>query len=690
MDITFKDKANIYPKARTKAMSVAPLSPLPEPSINIYEKRPLKTNSQNLSFKGLSSIKVSHAVKEFGNEFGESAGKYFKERILKANSIKNSGLDIEGDSIKFTQKPFAKNMLDILAYPVKGMVPDVINSVVYGLKRLTSNPHTLDSISEMKVFKNRREHMQSLSDAASIERYFSMVEKGQKGFKDGHTRFNPNVASYNAVPERVLTRLVTGSIPAFFLANDAYNLSTFMNDNKDMAKDEKKRRFNQEMARVGITAASTFAVLSMFSKKSNSSENVTVVLMALLTFASEVIGRKAAGVPVLPVGEKEALKYAKKRGKVQEQDNQQKPSGTNFEANLKTKKKEPNAAPPQKGKITFKNILKVLGVLVAAGFGVDKITSIKVIEKNLAKLNGKYKALYMEDYKISRNEFNQINKKLRENGFGKIAEKYEEMVKAQNGDVLNLGKAQNKNKYTLIHNILAFPVRFTWDTLMSPYKQVVKPLFKLIVNGGKKEVKAKKSGNDDMKILQNSLKFLKKIDAKADYKQRVNESILSSFDDVTKSGYSSAGLASTIRLATNLVTSAFLIADNYNLVMIDSQGKDKDLAEQKAKERLLQRTAKIIYSAFAIKLFNGVFAHTYNGSLLGAQSVNAVNTYISEHIERTSVGLPVKEATRDEIIEKEQKNLKAKGFKGAYFRFMAELTGKKPISARKDKDKDKK
>lgn len=684
MKITFKDKVNIYSEAKIKPMSESRIFSSPELSSNIYEERPLKINSSNLSFKGLSSVKVSHAVKEFGNEFGESAGKYFHERLLKASSIKNSGLDIEGDYVKFTQKPFAKNLFDILTYPVNGMMPDFVNSAVYGIKRLTSNPNALDGISNLKSLKKRRDYIESLSDAASIERYFSMVAKGKKGFKEGHTRFNPNVANYNAITERTITRMVTGAIPAFFLANDAYNLSTFLNDNKSMAKEEKKRRFNQEIARVGITAASTFAVLSMFSKKSNSSENATVILMALLTFASEIIGRKTAGVPVLPVGEKEAIEFAKKRGKYEEQD-EPKAQKTKFEANLNTKKKDPNAPPPKKGKITFKNILKVLGVMVAAGFGVDKITSIKTVEKTLAKLNGKYKALYMEDFKISRNEFNQINKKLRDNGFEKIAEKYEEMVKSQNGDIINLGKTQNSAKYTLIHNILTFPVRFTWDTLMSPYKQVIKPLFKSI--SGSKVKKVKKADSNDLKILQNSLKFLRKIDGKSDYKQKVNASILSSFDGVTKSGYSSADLASTIRLATNLVTSAFLIADNYNLVMIDSQGKDKDLAEQKAKERFLQRAAKIIYSAFAIKLFNGVFAHTYNASLLGAQSVNAVNTYISEHIERTSVGLPVREATREEIIEKEKKNLKAKGFKGAYFRFMAELTGKKPISRHQDSGK---
>ena len=38
----------------------------------------------------------------------------------------------------------------------------------------------------------------------------------------------------------------------------------YMNNNKDMAKKEKKKRFHQELARVIVTAAATFGTLGFF------------------------------------------------------------------------------------------------------------------------------------------------------------------------------------------------------------------------------------------------------------------------------------------------------------------------------------------------------------------------------------------------------------------------------------------
>ena len=104
------------------------------------------------------------------------------------------------------------------------------------------------------------------------------------------------------------------------------------------------------------------------------------------------------------------------------------------------------------------------------------------------------------------------------------------------------------------------------------------------------------------------------------------------------------------------------------------------MAEQKAKERTIQRIVRIAYGASLIKLFNGIFKSQYNASLLGAEAVTAGNVLVTETLERTSVGMPLHEATRDEIIEKDNENLNATGLKGLYFRFMSKLTGKKTLS----------
>ena len=58
--------------------------------------------------------------------------------------------------------------------------------------------------------------------------------------------FDPKSGNYNAVHERALTRIVTGFIPAFFLAMMHNNLSRICDDDAKAAEKEKKLRFNQE------------------------------------------------------------------------------------------------------------------------------------------------------------------------------------------------------------------------------------------------------------------------------------------------------------------------------------------------------------------------------------------------------------------------------------------------------------
>lgn len=758
MNIKFTDTSNI----RIRAKKMKPLSPIPfsissHPSklspFNIYEERPLKTNSQNLSFKGLSlnHSGVKEIINKFGDDFGTAAKKNFEEQLNKAHLRKKLIYDKTNNTVTFKEQTFGKRLFDVLIYPVKEMPLDLANSVIKVFSKIPNVKKTsaFESLSNIKALKNRREELVSTSHTASFQKYFNLQKEGKHVFKEGLSRFNPLVSNYDSTTERTLTRVVTGAIPAFFLANDAYNLSIYMNNNKDLAKKEKSRRFNQEAARIGITAAATFGVLKLFSKSSNASASMTNYLLAGVTLFSEFIGRAAAGNPVMPLSSKKARTFAEKQGKIKKEETENKNDGahTKFSSNLETKKAKEKEAPPKKGKMTFKNAFKVLGLLVAAGFGVDKASNIKSVRKVLNNLNNTYKGLYTKDLTINRGDFEKLTEKLKSAGFESIAAKYkkykdeiiaagnlnrkesliletkiDEIVKEQlpkekmnskelnkaineiknnidtdkvlkdlgiskrNDDVIYLGITNNKAKHVLIHHLLTFPVRFTWNTLMSPYKFVKKTVL-ATKNMGKKGIQ--KGLPSNKQTLKDSLQYLQKIDKKPDFAKRVNASILSSLDTETKSNYANSELAAVVKNTTSAITSGFLIIDNYNLVMIDTQGKDKPLAEQKAKERTIQRGVRLLYGAFLLKMFNGIFSNTYNTSLLGASAVNTMYAVSTETLERTSVGLPLKESTREEIAKNEKKNLNASGFKGEYYRLMAKLTGKKPI-AEMQNDKNKK
>lgn len=672
MKIRYKDTSH-NPDTMSLRKSASITAPIDN---NINQERPLKHDSQNLSFKGLSSsVSISKIVEEFGNEFGKSAALNFKNKIEKANLIKDSGVKIVNGNLDFAKdKSIGKRFIDLLKYPFVEMPLDIANSTLKTLKKIGLNT---DGLLNKKILKDRRELQESISEVASIKKYFEIFDDKTEVFKQSHTRMSPLVSNYDSTIEKTFTRLVTGAIPAFYLANDAYNLSIYMNNNKELAKEEKKRRFRQESARIAITAGATFGVLKLFSKKANASESVTVALMSGLTFVSEIVGRKLAGTPILPVNKERAKRYFETQGK----DKIKNDSNHNPETTAKPDKKG-----KEQGKLTLANTLKVLGGLVVLAFGIEKLTNIKSIKNALCDLNNKYKNLYTKDFTISRAEFNNHIINLNKNGFKGIAKKYSDIVKNQKGEVLNLGKIENKVNFTIIHQILTFPMRFAWSTIMFPYKGIVKPTFNALKNGffkliGKPVVNDSKTKEiKELDILKNSIQFLKKIEKDPDFKDKVNESIMSSLDGETKSSYSNANLNAVIKNTMSAITSGFLIADNYNLVMIDSKGKNKELAEQKAKERTIQRGVRLAYGAFLIKFLNDLFRGPFNRSLLGAQAVNVLYTVATETLERKSVGLPVKESTREGIKEKEQKHMQADGFEGAYYRFMAKLTGKKAIS----------
>ena len=371
----------------------------------------------------------------------------------------------------------------------------------------------------VKPLKDRADFLVNESNVHGIQKILELANKGEDAFRQGVAGLKPIKTNYNSTAERTITRIVTGAVPAFYLANDAFNLSMYMNDDKEVAKSEKSRRFKQEVTRIAVTAGATFGVLGLFAKKSNESAKISALLISSVTLVSEVIGRMIAGNPVLPVSTKTAKAYAEKQGKLDDEDEikSEKPERISNEY-FKGRAQTPKAfnkfegdsifeysKPPEKGVLTFENIVKAASALAALGFGVEKIKGIKSVKKFTKDFGIKYNSLFTSDYKIKKSDFESLLNKL----------------------------------------------------------------------------------------------------------------------------------------------------------------------------RFIQRVVRIAYGAFLIKLFNGMFSNTYNSTLLGAQAVNVGSTSIIEFMERKSVGLPIGESNRDAINKIEKNNLRATGLKGAYFRLMAKLTGKK-------------
>lgn len=206
-----------------------------------------------------------------------------------------------------------------------------------------------------------------------------------------------------------------------------------------------------------------------------------------------------------------------------------------------------------------------------------------------------------------------------------------------------------------------------------PYRKAKNKLAKLIISNA--------SGAEIDKAK------LKLENEKAKLAKYVDTAVGKSFNSITQSNTKNNSVALMSKVFSSLVTSFFLVADNYNMVMIKSNGEDKEKAKESANERIVQRLSALFYQTIIISWFNQTFAERYNKSLGGMVTVTAPNTALTEVITRTSIGMPVRRKTYDELMAIEEKNENRTGFLGKYFKFMRLLTGKKPLSQRLPKNK---
>ncbi|MCD7878476.1 MAG: hypothetical protein LUG16_00915, partial [Candidatus Gastranaerophilales bacterium] len=254
-----------------------------------------------------------------------------------------------------------------------------------------------------------------------------------------------------------------------------------------------------------------------------------------------------------------------------------------------------------------------------------------------------------------------------------------------------LGEAELKNYEKLIHNavvqIFGESKSNTGKISQTVFVNAIEQLNKKTLPYRNAEATLKEaiaSGKSDAEI-EKARQTLNT--AKQKLMRYVNTAVENSFNGVTQSSNKNTDLAMMSKLASSTVTSAFLVADNYNMVMIKSNGEDKESAKETANERIIQRLSGLFYQALFINWFNATFRTTYNSSLKGMTAVVIPNTLTTEVLTRKSIGMPVGKKSFEELQANEEKNENRKGFIGKYFKFMRLLTGKKPLKDRMPKDK---
>lgn len=716
-----KDNEKLYRRSVFKIDNTVPKKDI--------EKEPLKQSSSSISFGG-SFFKDFKKMVKFLSGYNDEISDYKKifEKVKNATGIDPEDLlkatkkhlpdniKINGDKISFKEKGVFRLIYEAAIYPIVKMPFDIINWALKGSSNIvkkmfkTNKDNVFDTLYNTKFLKNIRKKARAEEKYNALKGMVEQVSKvmGEKNaddtiFKISQKFFDPKAGKYNTVHERSLNRLVSGGVSTFFLANDAYNLASLVtNDPKESTKEGKIRR-NQELVRIGTTAYLQLITLGALTQIVNATSWASPVIIATTVLLSETLSRTLAGKPVFFVNKEQAQKY----NQAEEKKTGKKLVFT--KTTLNNKDKTQNKKEDDKGLFTLNTLYKYIGLSIAIGLGgkgLKKIPAVKdFMDKVSSEYNKKYKQLTTKTLEVDKSDFEKLTKKLRDNGFDKLADNYETMLKSLNkGDKIpekiKLGTINRKFAQPFVDFALGIP-RFAKSCLMFPYK-----LFSSLINGitsidvikkskvgegvrdfmelNPKTTKVASKGIDKVGIMTNAYRDLSDKLSMNDkeFKSYVKNCSYNSFNNQNTSSKSNADMALVTKLISSGVASLFLIADNYNMVMLKSNGEDKEGAWQKAKERIVQRISSLMYSSMFIKLFNSTFEAQYHQSLIGMSAITGTSQAVMEVTSRSSIGMPILKKTKEQIEQLEEKNENARGLKGKYFQFMSKLIGKKKLSQR--------
>ncbi len=672
----------------------------------INNEGPAKINSENLSFGvSLLSVKVdklnpvkAEEIIDFykHSPLGDMPKELYNSLMKSESAKKYMQVDKDGN-IAFHKKSILRLIVDGALYPFVQLPQDILNGSVALLGKFKPFENWSKKVLNTDFFKGIRRRskedakLNSFRGLASLRQQLLQEGKSEDEirkilFNKSTKMFDPKTGNYDTKHERALNRLVTGLPPAIFLANDAYNLSRMMDDDEELAEKERRQRFKQETSRILTSGYLTLITLGALQKYINNSPAGIMLMTGSTVLITEMFSRLSNGKHITRLTPEEAkainAKKAQEKGAAGVKE-------ISFKSNT-VEEKQPSKSDKEKQQkplLSFDTLMKASLAVITAGWaikGARKISSIDNIFKSVSK---KYDEIYNnltlnKDYTISKDKFDKIVTVLRENKFDNLAEQYEMAAKKALGNddnLIHLGSKDKKIK-PLVNFVIA-PFKFAKSVVTLPYRLSEKFVGIFQPKKAKKEVSPDEIKSLAMSIDKIAQKALDKNLSPKKFQEFVSDNILKGFNADSMSNVSNAELSNLAKTAAAAATIWFLMTDNYNMVMLKSNGEDKEGAETKFKERFVQEGSRLFYQTLLIDLFNSTFRNQYNASLFGMSWISLTNTTMGEWLTRKSVGVAVQPHTRDELLALEKERNEATGFTKKYYNFMTRLTGKRSIES---------
>ena len=461
-----------------------------ESSKQSFQKTPLKRESNDVSFGGVSfkgnylnQLKKSFALfntKSYNlKENLEFLEKYVGKAPVVLETNTRNWNEIQKHIIKNTnnsdvvikEKNWTKQLLDSIASPITELPYRILNSI---RKSFFGKAAQNSASNKSQNYIQRK--MSTIDNPDIVNSFIGYMDSANKYKHDSEAirhsglmsnalkMFDSKSGNYNAVHERALTRIVTGFIPAFFLANDAYNLSRICDDDPQKADHERKMRFNQETKRVLSNAYLQLIMLGALSKWINKSKKVYIGVTAITVAITEAFSRLSNGRKLYMINKEQAIKMNIKEGKLpadykapdEKSENDTKayppafkgsgifrgfglasdiPFMQNPNMGAKTIEEKVSSVNESKPLLTLSSITKWMIGTIVLGFALKRAKNIKIkpnvkINDYFNVISKKYDKFFekitQQNYTITQTEYKQIINKLKE--YDEVVAKYFENV----------------------------------------------------------------------------------------------------------------------------------------------------------------------------------------------------------------------------------------------------------------------
>ena len=655
------------------------------------ERKPIS----HVGFQG--SILSKEIIDKFGDT--DKIVKFIDNAIGKANE--NTDVGYFSDLLKKANK----SIDDIPKYKVTEGIAESIKEILLDIPNAISY-----KITKHNIFKNRaieKTQTKAMCQAREILEVFEKCDAEKRNFNTKIANEIANFAkNYETKDERTLNKIATAFVSAQFSANDFYNISMLQKDDDKEAKKAAKKRKNQELTRMAITASLTYLSLGALDKITRKSLVLNGLTIAGSALAAEILSRILNKTPLYPLTPKKAAEISSKKSESKTIENaknnsHQETTNTLYQnvfsgnktgnaydiliKNIASQKNTTNQiqnTPEKPKKSKAMKILLAAFVAANAAFWFGQRKSSKEYKRFHRFMNDKYKSIMNKriviDVENLAKDVDRISKSKKSKEIETIIDEYKKFI----SDIPDKTISYDRKRTVLtgfIEGILKIP-KTLYTILIIPSKALHGDFQKKAVNI---DVDIESAKSRALTALYEIIEKNKDVngqleDAKID---KIIDEIIKNTRNVKANSQETGDIANISRTIVTFITTYFFINDYRNKVLIESEGKDIEGANEEARERFAHKAANFTINGTLMNLGNSIFKTPLNSSLICATIIPFCTEILNESAIRKIICQPLRRMkSREDIIDYETSRLERKGLSGTWARIFKKLTGKKSLT----------